>query len=583
GARRRRCGRWRRRGSRGRWCWGAGSWCSPACSSSLRLRGHLHLRPLLQGAQVGAGLRPADPQHLRLLQGPRRQRRRPLRPHQRGHAALGRARHRRRHEPRRLPHDLPRHRRPHGPPARLAHVRLHLRRRQLAVLHQHRRARHLRQELPGEPRRRAGPAQGLRGAQRRHLHPALHRHLRRRRQVARAARRVAPRRRLHRLRPHGAHHAAPPRPAPRRRGDGRHHQRPLLLLPLHLHGARHLPARHDRGAEPAGALAPGPRRVRHRAHAHPPPPPRRRRQAGVQDQPAAQLQMAAKTETKTEDATSAPTAASPSSSSCFGSSCLKEMFSPPAQGEDYTILQALVSVDMLVLFLATICGVGGTLTAIDNMGQIGQSLGYPPKSIKTFISLISIWNYAGRVTAGFASEAVLARYKFPRPLMLTLVLLLACVGHLLIAFGVPQSLYAASVVIGFCFGAQWPLLFAIISELFGLKYYSTLYNFGSVASPIGAYALNVRVAGYLYDVEAARQHGGTLDGAGDKTCVGVQCFKLAFLIITAATVAGALVSLLLVWRTRKFYRSDIYAKFRDAADGEPRKEAESSAVNGSKE
>ncbi|KAF7075339.1 hypothetical protein CFC21_080118 [Triticum aestivum] len=301
------------------------------------------------------------------------------------------------------------------------------------------------------------------------------------------------------------------------------------------------------------------------------------------EKPAAQLQMAAKTETKTEDATSAPTAASPSSSSCFGSSCLKEMFSPPAQGEDYTILQALVSVDMLVLFLATICGVGGTLTAIDNMGQIGQSLGYPPKSIKTFISLISIWNYAGRVTAGFASEAVLARYKFPRPLMLTLVLLLACVGHLLIAFGVPQSLYAASVVIGFCFGAQWPLLFAIISELFGLKYYSTLYNFGSVASPIGAYALNVRVAGYLYDVEAARQHGGTLDGAGDKTCVGVQCFKLAFLIITAATVAGALVSLLLVWRTRKFYRSDIYAKFRDAADGEPRKEAESSAVNGSKE
>ncbi|VAI23459.1 unnamed protein product [Triticum turgidum subsp. durum] len=311
------------------------------------------------------------------------------------------------------------------------------------------------------------------------------------------------------------------------------------------------------------------------------------------DKPAAlQLQMATtKTETETEDATtSAATLASPArpspSRSCFGSSCLKEMFSPPAQGEDYTILQALVSVDMLVLFLATICGVGGTLTAIDNMGQIGQSLGYPPKSIKTFISLISIWNYAGRVTAGFASEAVLARYKFPRPLMLTLVLLLACVGHLLIAFGVPQSLYAASVVIGFCFGAQWPLLFAIISELFGLKYYSTLYNFGSVASPIGAYALNVRVAGYLYDVEAARQHGGTLDGAGDKTCIGVQCFKLAFLIITAATVAGALVSLLLVWRTRNFYRSDIYAKFRDAAadaDGEPaHRPAESSAVNGSK-
>nr|CAD1818333.1 unnamed protein product [Ananas comosus var. bracteatus] len=207
------------------------------------------------------------------------------------------------------------------------------------------------------------------------------------------------------------------------------------------------------------------------------------------------------------------------------------MLKPPARGEDYSILQALVSVDMLVLFFATICGVGGTLTAIDNMGQIGQSLGYPAKSINTFVSLISIWNYAGRVTAGFVSEIFLARYKFPRPLMLTLVLLLACVGHLLIAFGVPQSLYAASVVIGFCFGAQWPLLFAIISEVFGLKYYSTLYNFGSVASPIGSYILN--------------------------------CFKASFLIITATTVLGVVVSLVLVWRTRKFYRGDIYARFKD--------------------
>uniref|UniRef100_A0ACD5V0R7 Uncharacterized protein n=1 Tax=Avena sativa TaxID=4498 RepID=A0ACD5V0R7_AVESA len=295
--------------------------------------------------------------------------------------------------------------------------------------------------------------------------------------------------------------------------------------------------------------------------AHDPPP-----TITVASEPA-HVQMSTTTGSDTKAEQQLP---APSSSSCMGSfgGCVKTMFRPPARGEDYTILQALVSVDMLVLFVATICGVGGTLTAIDNMGQIGQSLGYPAKSINTFVSLISIWNYAGRVTSGFASEALLERYRFPRTLMLTGVLLLACAGHVLIALGVPQSLYAASVIIGFCFGAQWPLVFAIISEVFGLKYYSTLYNFGGMASPVGAYILNVLVAGRLYDAEADKQPGGGLAaGSGrDKVCLGVECFKRSFLIITAATAFGAVVSLVLVWRTWSFYKGDIYARFRQGAD-----------------
>ncbi|XP_019152323.1 PREDICTED: uncharacterized protein LOC109149125 [Ipomoea nil] len=252
-------------------------------------------------------------------------------------------------------------------------------------------------------------------------------------------------------------------------------------------------------------------------------------------------------------------------------SWFNNVFRPPERGEDHTILQALFSVDMLVLFTATTFGVGGTLTAIDNLGQIGKALGYPSSSIATFVSLVSIWNYLGRVSSGFASEIFLARHGCPRPLMLAGVLLLSCLGHVLIAFGVPNSLYFSSMLMGFCFGAQWPLILAIISELFGLKYYSTLYNLGAGASPVGLYILNVRVAGHLYDKEAVRQmaeKGVTRKAGEDLTCVGVECYKPAFLIITAATFVGCLVSLVLVMRTREFYRGDIYKRFKEEAKDE---------------
>ncbi|KAF8369700.1 hypothetical protein HHK36_032280 [Tetracentron sinense] len=247
-------------------------------------------------------------------------------------------------------------------------------------------------------------------------------------------------------------------------------------------------------------------------------------------------------------------------------SCLANIFKKRERGDDYTILQALLSIDMLILFMSRLFGHGCSLTAIDNLGQIGESLGYQTHTISSFVSLVSIWNFFGRVFAGFVSEILLAKWKLPRPLMMSLVLFLACIGYLMIAFPTPGSVYVASVIIGFSFGAQVPINHAIISELFGLKYYATLLNCGQLASPLGSYILNVRVTGVLYDREALKQlarKGIARASVKELTCIGSQCYRLSFIVLAGVSFIGAVISLILVYGTREFYKGDIYKKFRE--------------------
>ncbi|KAK0591512.1 hypothetical protein LWI29_003068 [Acer saccharum] len=119
---------------------------------------------------------------------------------------------------------------------------------------------------------------------------------------------------------------------------------------------------------------------------------------------------------------------------------------------------------------------------------------------------------------------------------------------------------------GVPYGDQLTLLFIIISELFGLKYYLTLFDCGQLASPLGSHVPSVVVVGKLYDKEAFKQLAEkemTRAMVKELTCIGKQCYKLSFLVLAGVNIFGALVTFILVMRTRKYYSGDIYKRFKD--------------------
>ncbi|XP_059441745.1 uncharacterized protein LOC132174047 [Corylus avellana] len=243
------------------------------------------------------------------------------------------------------------------------------------------------------------------------------------------------------------------------------------------------------------------------------------------------------------------------------------LINKPERGEDHTILQAILSVDMLYILLVTLCGYGPALTFIEQLRPIGVALEYHERLIQSIITLTTIWNYYGRVYSGFVSELLLTKWKLSRSIMMSVILLLECSGLILVAFPkIPGTYYVASVIIGFSFGSQVSINLSMTSELFGLKHYATFLNFIQTLVPLSLYLMNTKLTKVLYAREATKYIPPGIDPSTlkDLTCTGQHCFMVPFSILAAIAFIGALVSLRFARKTREFYQGDIYKRFRFA-------------------
>ena len=223
----------------------------------------------------------------------------------------------------------------------------------------------------------------------------------------------------------------------------------------------------------------------------------------------------------------------------------------PRLGEEHTIAEALCSVDFWVLFSSFLMGVGTGLAVMNNLGQMGVAMGYTDVSL--FVSMTSIWGFFGRLASGTISEHFIKTRALPRPVWNAASQVLMCAGYVVMAFGMPGSLFVGSVVVGVCYGVRLAVTVPTASELFGLKYYGLIYNILILNLPLGSFLFSGLLAGLLYDAEATKVPGG------GNTCSGAHCYRLVFVVMAAACVVGFGLDVLLSLRTRR-----VYAKIHQA-------------------
>jgi len=242
----------------------------------------------------------------------------------------------------------------------------------------------------------------------------------------------------------------------------------------------------------------------------------------------------------------------------------------PRRGQDFTLGQAIVKADFWLLFFSFFCGVGSGVTAINNLAQMGEAQGYSDVSI--FVSLISIWNFLGRLGGGALSEHYVRSDAIPRSVWMAMAHCLMASAHLLFAFAVPGSLYVGSVILGISYGIHFSTMVPTASELFGLKHFGVIYNFLTMASPLGSFLFSGVITGYLYDQEAKKivapdarivdaflNNLHNYDVVDDHVqvleCMGAHCFRVTFIIMACVCGLGMIVSIVLTIRIRRVYLS----------------------------
>ena len=159
---------------------------------------------------------------------------------------------------------------------------------------------------------------------------------------------------------------------------------------------------------------------------------------------------------------------------------------------DYEFHEMLRTPQFYLLWIMFVFGPGAGLMIIGKLAKI-VDLQAGIKAGFIFVALLAVGNAGGRVIAGVLSDKIGRTWT-----MFSVFVFQAVLMFLLRGLGTYASLFVASVLIGFNYGANLSVFPSVAKDYFGLKNFGVNYGFIFTAWGVGG-SLGPLLSGYIYD------------------------------------------------------------------------------------
>ena len=190
---------------------------------------------------------------------------------------------------------------------------------------------------------------------------------------------------------------------------------------------------------------------------------------------------------------------------------------------DLTWRQSLRTSRFWMIWLMFVFGSTAGLMIIGHAAKFAQESGLDAVTASLAVSVIAIFNGAGRISWG----TVYDRVGRARTMILLFVIEAAAVFSLVYTTGM-LPMFLSLALIGFCFGGNLAIFPATTADLFGTKNYGMLYGFVFTAYGVGG-ILGPYIGGYTFDL--------------------MKSYSMAFQMAGVLCVVAVVISLIL--RSRK--------------------------------